>query len=125
MLRATEGAKGLKPYISPPVTWHAASLHFTEEVECFANLFVGGRLVELQLTDVGEQCEVDGAGGVLLVVRHQTEQRGIVVAGDGRSSIMFAHELHRLAQTVGGEVAFHGREIQLADKAVGNSIAVE
>ena len=50
------------------------------EVEGFDELCAGGCAVEAELADIAYQGEVDGIPSVLLIVGHQFDELGIVVA---------------------------------------------
>ena len=56
---------------------------FPEEIEGFLDIPLGGCLVDADVTDVSQQGEVDGVALVFLVVGHQFDEGGIIVAGDG------------------------------------------
>ena len=56
---------------------------------------------------------------------HELYEFGIIVAGDKHLTILFADEVHRLAQFVLRETAFHGTQIEFGNHTVGNGIAVE
>ncbi len=95
------------------------------EVEGLVDLFLRGGLVDQDVADTTEQGEVDAARRVLLVMRHELEQGGIVIAGDGHAAVVFADETDGLAHLVGGEVGLDGAQVELTDKAIGDGIAVK
>ena len=95
------------------------------EVEGLVNLFLRGGLVDQDVADTTEQGEIDAARRVLLVMRHELEQGGVVIAGDGHATVVFADETDGLAHLVGGEVGFGGAQVEFADKAIGDGIAVK
>ena len=49
-------------------------LSFAQEVEHFEYLFFRGLFVDLNVSDVSEECEVDVACFILLVVLHELVQ---------------------------------------------------
>ena len=101
------------------------SIALSDEVERFTYLLVGGSLVDAYVADVVEQGEVDYARRVLLVVAHEVEQSGVVVARELRLSVVLAYEACRLMQPFGGEASFACTHIQLANQAEGYSIAMQ
>ena len=100
-------------------------LSFSQEIEGFADFFVRGGLVESDVADVGQEGETDGVADVFLVVLHQADEFGIVVASDGWTAVVFADELHGLAQSLGRKTAFHNAQIEFANEAVGDGITVK
>lgn len=101
------------------------SIALSDEVERFTYLLVGGSLVDAYVADVVEQGEVDYARRVFLVVAHEVEQSGVVVARELRLSVVLAYEACRLMQPFGGEASLACTHIQLANQAEGYSIAMQ
>ena len=95
------------------------------EVEGFFDLLLSGCLVDTQITNVGQEGEVDGAALILLIVMHQLQQVGIVITGDGHTAIVLFDKLYRLAHLVGGEARLYARQIEFDHQSVGYSIAVK
>ena len=85
------------------------------EVEGFVDLFLRGGLVDSDVADATEQGEVDAARRVLLVMRHELEQGGVVIAGDGHTAVVFTDETDGLVHLVGGEACLDGAQVELAD----------
>ena len=97
----------------------------TIEVEGFVYFFLRGSLVDADVADATEQSEVDAARRVLLVMRHEFEKDGVVIAGDGHTTVVFVDETDGLAHLVGGETGLDGAQVELADEAKGDGIAVK
>lgn len=97
----------------------------TIEVEGFVYFFLRGSLVDADVADATEQSEVDAARRVLLVMRHEFEKDGVVIAGDGHATVVFVDETDGLAHLVGGEAGLDGAQVELADEAKGDGIAVK
>ena len=95
------------------------------EVEGLVDLFLRGGLVDQDVADTTEQGEIDAARRVLLVMRHELEQGGVVITGDGHATVVFADEADRLAHLIHWEPGLGYRQIQLADDAIGNSISMK
>ena len=100
-------------------------LSFAQEIKGFLDFFVRGGLVEANVADVGQKGEANGVADVFLVVLHQANQFGVVVAGDGQTSVVFTDELHGLAHFFCRKTAFHNAQVKFADEAESNSVAVE
>ena len=110
----------------PIMAWDGGeNLSLAEEIEGFAKLLVGGCLVDQHIANGVEQGEIDDTRHVLLVVAHEVEQSGVVVARELRLSVVLAYEACRLMQPFGGEASFACTHIQLADQAEGYSIAMQ
>ena len=107
------------------VLYNALALSFTEEVESLFDFFFVGSLVYAYVAHVAQQCEVDDARRVLLVVVHQFDECRVVVACDVECAVVFAYEACRLMQSFGGEASFACTHIQLANQAEGYSIAMQ
>ena len=60
----------------------SAKLALPIKVQCLLYLLLSGRLIDYDVADAPQQREVYGAANVLLVVRHQLKQFGIIVAGN-------------------------------------------
>ena len=102
------------------------SAALTVEVEGFFYLFFGGRLVDADVTNVAQEGKVDGGGRqVLLVVGHQFQQTGVVLAGDGQSTVVVEDEADGLPHLVDREATLGDAQVELADQAPGYGIAVE
>lgn len=102
------------------------SAALTVEVEGFFYLLLGGRLVDADVTYVAQEGEVDGGGcQVLLVVGHQFQQTGIVLAGDGQSTVVVEDEADGLPHLVDREATLGDAQVEFADQAPGYGIAVE
>ena len=97
----------------------------TIEVEGFVYFFLRGSLVDADVADATEQSEVDAARRVLLVMRHEFEKDGVVIAGDGHTTVVFADETDGLAHLVGGEVGLGGAQVEFADKAESHEVTME
>ena len=95
------------------------------EVEGLVNLFLRGGLVDQDVADTTEQGEIDAARRVLLVMRHELEQGGVVIASDGHATVVFADETDGLAHLVGGEVGLDGAQVELTDKAESHEVTME
>ena len=95
------------------------------EVECLEYFFFCGRLVDADVSDTSKQREVDDARGVLLVVSHELEEIGVVVAGDGHLTIVLFDEADRLPHLVRRESCLDSTQVELAYQAPGNGIAME
>ena len=63
--------------------------------------------------------------GVFLVMQHPLQQLIVVVATDGKLSIVLANELHHLTQFLKWKSAFDVRQIELAQHAIGHRIAMQ
>ncbi len=100
-------------------------LSFAVEVEGFADFILGGGLVDADVADAAQEGEVDGVARVLLVVVHQLDEAGVVVAGDGHAAVVLADEADGLPHLIRGESRLHAAQVQLDDEAPGYSIAVE
>ena len=98
---------------------------FAIEVESLLDFLVGGRLVNADVTNGSEEGEVDVAADILLVVAHELQQTGIVVAGDGHASVVLLDILYGLAQAVSRETGLHVRQVELDHQSVGYGIAVK
>ena len=88
-------------------------LSFAQEIKGFLDFFVRGGLVEANVADV------------FLVVLHQANQFGVVVAGDGHTAVVFTDELHGLAYFFCRKTTFHNAQVKFADEAESDSVAVE
>ena len=95
------------------------------EVEGFVDFFLRGCLVDTDVADTTEQCEVDAARRVFLIMGHELKQGGVVIAGDGHAAVMFVDETDGLAHLVGGEACLNATQVEFADEAIGNGIAVK
>ena len=76
------------------------------EVQHVKNLFFGGRLVDADIADFAHQSEVDDACTVLLVVGHELVQTVVLLAIEGKHSVIVLDELDSLAKLVFGESYF-------------------
>ena len=95
------------------------------KVECLVYLFLCGRLVDADVTDAAQQREVDDAGRILLVVRHQFQEGGVVVAGNLHLAVMLLDEGDGLVHLVGGESRLGATQVEFADDAPGYGIAMK
>ena len=95
------------------------------EVEGLVNLFLRGGLVDQDVADTTEQGEIDAARRVLLVMRHELEQGGVVIAGDGHATVVFADKTDGLAHLVGGEIGLDGAQVEFANKAESHEVTME
>ena len=69
-----------------------AVLAFAQKIHRLVDFLARGSLVDAYVADAAQQREIDGAGGVLLVVSHQVEQLGVVVASDAKRAVILADE---------------------------------
>ena len=104
---------------------YGGSLAFAEEVEGFVDFFLCGCLVDADVADVGKESEVDGAGSVLLVVRHQFEESRVVVAGDGERAVVLLDKADALAHDGGRKSCLHATEIEFGNESPSHGIAVK
>lgn len=88
-----------------------SALAFAQEVEGFHDFIVCYGLVDADVTDVAEQGKVDLPCFVFLIMAHQGEQGRVVVAGDGRRSIVFMDEAHGLPHLLRGETFLQTRQV--------------
>ena len=58
-------------------------------------------------------------------MRHEFEEGGVVIAGDGHATVVFTDEIDGLAHLVGGEACLDGAQVELADEAIGHEVTVE
>ena len=97
----------------------------TIEVEGFVDFLLRGCLVDADVADATEQSKVDASCRVLLVMGHEFEQGGVVIAGDGHAAVVFTDETDGLAHLVGGESGLDAAQVELADETEGDGIAVK
>ena len=97
---------------------------FPIEIERLIDFFLCGCLVDADVSDTSQQREIDGASHILLVVRHQLQQGGIVITDDGHHPIVLFDESHGLVHLVRGESRLHTTQVEFADQAPGHCIAV-
>ena len=97
----------------------------TIEIDGFVDFILCGRLVDADVADAPEQGEVDAARCVLLVMRHEFEEGGVVIAGDGHATVVFTDETDGLAHLVGGEACLDDAQVELADEAESDEVTVE
>ena len=95
------------------------------EVERFEDGVFVGSLVEGDVADFTQQGEVDDAGGVLLVVRHQFVEAVVVLAVEEEGAVVFFDEADGLLHLVFGEIGFQAGEVELAHQSPGYGIAVQ
>lgn len=95
----------------PIMAWDGGeNLSLAEEVEGFANLLVGGCLVDQHIANGVEQGEIDDTRHVLLVVAHQRNELVVVVATDVERPVIVADETHRLPHLLRGEACLDHRK---------------
>ena len=82
-------------------------------------------MVDLDAAYFVEKGEVDSITHILLVVRHQFQQLGVVIAGKGECSVVFMYEPYRRSHFVCGESYFDATEVELAHESVGYSISMQ
>ena len=103
----------------------AKRLPFAIEVESFLDFVFCGCLVDADVADVAQEGEVDGGADVFLVVVHEFQDTGIVVAGDGHATVVLADEGNGLTHLVDREAGFNAAEVELDDETVGYGLAVK
>ena len=81
--------------------------------------------VDADVTNSAKQGEVNGFSLVLLVVMHQLQQFGVIVAGEVKLPIMFTDELDGLTHAVSGEAGLDNTEIKLNDDTPGYGVSVQ
>ena len=64
------------------------------------------KAIDAYVADVVEQCEVDGVRRVLLVVAHEVEQGGVVVACERHCTVVLAYKASCLMETGGWKSGF-------------------
>ena len=69
---------------------------FPIEVEGIFDFFFSGSLVDFDFTDTGEESEVDGACHIFLVVMHEFNEFGIIVAGEMECAVVLFYEVSRI-----------------------------
>ena len=96
-----------------------------DEVQCLLNQFDTGCLVDADGADIAQQGEIDAAGDVLLVVAHQLQKCGIVIASECRATVVFVDVAYSRAKLVHGEAAEDAAQVEFAHKAVCNGDTME
>ena len=82
-------------------------------------------MVDADVAYIAEEGEVDDAGSVLLVVRHQFEKSRVVVAGDGERTVVFLDETHALTHGSGWKTGLDATEIEFGNQAPCHSVAMQ
>ena len=95
------------------------------EVERLEDELARHFLVDDDVANAAQEGETDAATGVLLVVGHALVDRVVIAATEGEGGIARTDEMRRGAQIVGGEAAVFVREVEFADEAGGDGMAVE
>ena len=90
------------------------ALSFAEEVESLLYFFFVSSLVDAYVADIAQECEVDDARRILLVVVHQFDECRVVVACDVDSAVVFAYEPYGLVHAVCGESRLACTHVQFA-----------
>ena len=102
-----------------------ASHGFAIEIEHVKNLILRGRLVDVDLSDVRQQGEIDGVARVFLVVGHQFVQLVILFAVESEYAVVFFDEAYGLEHGIVGKSEPLAAQIQFADKSPGHGVSVE
>ena len=82
-------------------------------------------MVDADVAYIAEEGEVDDAGSVLLVVGHQFEKSGVVVAGDGERAVVFLDETHALTHDRGWKTCLDTTEIEFGNQSPCHGIAMK
>ena len=82
-------------------------------------------MIDDDVADSAQEGKPDAAAGVLLVVRHAFVDRVVIAASEGKGRIARTDEVRHTAQIVGREAAVFVREVEFADNARGDGMAVE
>ena len=82
-------------------------------------------MVDDDVADSAQEGKPNAAAGVLLVVRHAFVDRVVIAASEGKGRIARTDEVGHTAQIVGREAAVFVREVEFADNARGDGMAVE
>ena len=118
-------AKSVLPFSCVKRNSLQALLAFAVEVEGFLDFGLGGSLVDADVADGAQKGEVDGVAFVLLVVVHQLQQAGVVVAGDGHAPVVLENEADGGSHLVGREACLDAAEVQFYHQSPRYGIAVE
>ena len=109
---------------SQPTFCHDKSA-LAEEVESLLDLLLADSLVDAYIANTGKESDINFVARVLLVVVHELDEPRIVVAGNGKPSVVLADIRHRLAEFVLWEPLPDGTEVELRDESEGHGIAME
>ena len=82
-------------------------------------------MVDADVAHIAEEGEVDDAGSVLLVVRHQFEKSRVVVAGDGERAVVFLDETHALTHDRGRKTCLDATEVEFGNQAPCHGITMQ
>ena len=94
------------------------------DVEGGVHVIGGDDIVEDRVAQLAQQGAVDLALAALLVMVHEVEQGGVVVAGDARCAIVLAHKCGQAMQVGAGKLQQHVRQHSLGDQTPCYSIAM-